>query len=145
MRRTAAAVAWLAAAAAATAAGVAAVTLIGHGLVGPEPDDPYSEREVLAALSAAPTAVPSGGPAGTPSPSPSAAPAAATLLLSPGGTVTARCVGGEVRLEFWSPLPGYTVDEVDDDRVTFARGEDEVEARVRCGAGGTPVLEVKRD
>jgi hypothetical protein len=124
------------------------VTLIGRGLVGPEPDDPMSAGEVVAALAATPGATPgaspTGAPTGGPTPNPPAA-APATLLRSFAGSVTASCVGGQVRLDFWSPAPGYTVGEVDDDRVTFTRGDDEeVEARVRCDSG-VPELEVKRD
>jgi hypothetical protein len=160
MRRTAvlAATGWLVAAVAAIVAGVATVTLIGRGLVGPEPDDPMSSDEVVVALAdtpptggatptGTPSATPTGTPSGTPTGDPTATtpPAAATLLRSPAGSVTARCVGGKARLDYWSPAPGYTVGEVDDDRVTFTRGDDEeVEARVRCESG-VPVLEVKQD
>ena len=155
MRRTAvlAATGWLVAAVAAIVAGVAAVTLIGRGLVGPEPDDPMSADEVVAALAATPPAgaTPTGTPDATAGVTPTGGPtrtgppAAATLLRSPGGSVTARCAGGKARLDYWSPAPGYTVGEVDDDRVTFSRGDDVVvEARVRCDSG-VPVLEVKQD
>jgi hypothetical protein len=150
MRRTAAlaATGWLFAAVAAIVAGVATVTLIGRGLVGPEPDEPMSSDEVVAALAAAPTGTPGATPGATPTATPTGGPRArppATLLRSFAGSVTARCVGGQVRLDFWSPAPGYTVGEVDDDRVTFTRrGDEEVEARVRCDAG-VPELEVKRD
>jgi hypothetical protein len=150
---------WLAAAFAATAAGVAVVTLIGHGLVGPEPDDPLSQDQVAAALAATPS--PAGPPATTPTAPtpvgtpPGAAPSrpAATLLGSPGGTVLARCSGGEVTLANWSPATGYAVGEVragpaHDGRVTFERGDDDedgIEVRVECGPDGVPEHEWRRD
>jgi hypothetical protein len=153
MRRTAAVVGWLAAAAASTVAGLAVVTLIGQGLVGPNPDEPLDPGEVARALAAtpAPSAPPAGNPpagsppAGSPSaatPSTATPPAAtppptassgaptATLLTSPGGRVLARCVGGEVTLANWSPATGYAVGEVrsgpaHDARVEFERDDDD--------------------
>lgn len=175
MRRTAiiAVTGWLAAAAAATVAGVAAVTLIGQGLAGPGSGEALSQDEIARELGARPSPVRTGTPGpgggtlgpggGRAGPGPTGSPPAATpvvpgdspgaarskLLSTPGGTVIARCAGGQVTLQSWSPAQGYAVGEIrpgpdHEGRVTFERGEDEIEARVWCRAG-IPSVTWERD
>jgi len=155
MRRTAllAVGGWLAAVVAATIAGVAVLTLVGQSLLGSSPDEPMSSEQIAAALagSTPPASTPPATPPpSTPPPSTPAASAVVVLLTTPGGTVIARCSGGQVVLRSWSPASGFTADEVRpgperEARVTFIRGDEEIEARVRCGVGGRPRIQWKRD
>lgn len=77
-------------------------------------------------------------------PSPSAGVGAAQVLTSAGGSVLARCVDGQVSLDWWTPQQGYRTDDVDrgpghEARVKFESAAREVELRISC-RGGAPVL-----
>lgn len=170
MRRTAvlAATGWLAAVVAATLTGLAAVTLIGRGLVGGDPARPLSEDQIVATLAAATptpsapasptgaaattTAAPSASGSATRSPSRSPTRSAPAVRLdTPGGFVLARCARGLATIESVSPAQGYAVDDLRagparEARVKFEREEDgEIQARVTCGSDGTPQISWARD
>lgn len=108
-------VVWVAATVAAIGVTTAAVT-VANATGGR--DDLLSQDEVSRQLdeqgrsSGAPTPT---GPAASPGAQRSTAPAGQAVtrtLHSEAGQVVARCDGGEVYLEAWSPNPGYRVDEV---------------------------------
>jgi len=83
----------------------------------------------------------------SPSPSQSASPTpsvpAGTLLTSPDGSTEATCMAGGAYLSYWSPQPGFEVDDVMRGpaavaSVTFQGVSGGVEIRVSC-TGGVPV------
>ncbi|MET0233148.1 MAG: hypothetical protein ABW224_00770 [Kibdelosporangium sp.] len=134
--------AWLLAVAVATAVGIAAVSVIGSGIVGSGPQ-PLSAAEVNAQLTSTP-AVPAPSSSSIPTPTASS-PAEQTKVFSlPGGTVIARCVPGGVEVVSATPAQGFQVSgdiEVDDHpKVRFRSGRADFEVRLRC-AGGVPVTE----
>lgn len=151
---------WLLAAALATGTGVAVLGLLGRPLTG-QAERLMTAEEIRLALAQttpsdapgapSPAAVPSGqasaGPSGVRTPG--AAPAAGRRLVSTdAGSVIARCDGGLVRLQSWTPAQGFEVDDVDpgpDDRarVKFESDEDRLEVEVRC-SGGVPVPRITR-
>jgi len=147
---------WLLAAALATGTGVAVLGLLGRPLTGPA-ERLMTAEEIRLALAQdtpgapSPAAVPSdeasAGPSGVRTPG--AAPATGRKLVSTdAGSVIARCDGGLVRLQSWTPAQGFEVDDVDpgpDDRarVKFESDEDRLEVEVRC-SGGVPVPRITR-
>lgn len=145
----------LAAAAAATVVATTAVNTISSGIVGAG-GRPLSQSEVAARLAAGtpttPPTTPSTPSTTVPSTTPSTPPADAgtgpsTSVVSPGGTVIARCVPGGVAVRSAVPAQGYRLDststEVDDHpSVRFRAGRAEVEVRLRC-ADGTPQPEIR--
>ncbi|MEU6427894.1 hypothetical protein ABZ860_18560 [Microbispora sp. NPDC046973] len=147
---------WLLAAALATGTGVAVLGLLGRPLTGPA-ERPMTAEEIRLALARDTPGPPS--PASTPAvaapadppggETPKAAPATGRRLVSTGaGSLIARCDGGLVRLQSWTPAQGYEVDDVDpgpDDRarVKFESDEGRLEVEVRC-AGGVPVPRITR-
>jgi hypothetical protein len=147
---------WLLAAALATGTGVAVLGLLGRPLTGPA-ERPMTAEEIRLALARDTPGPPSSAstPAGAapvdPSggETPSAAPATGRRLVSTAaGSLIARCDGGLVRLQSWTPAQGFEVDDVDpgpDDRarVKFESDEDRLEIEVRC-AGGVPVPRITR-
>ncbi|MFI7039574.1 hypothetical protein ACIBI0_23035 [Microbispora rosea] len=147
---------WLLAAALATGTGVAVLGLLGRPLTGPA-ERPMTTEEVRLALARDTAAPPSPAAATTgPAPvdssgggTPGDAPATGRRLVSTSaGTVIARCDGGLVRLQSWTPAQGFEVDDVDpgpDDRarVKFESDEDRLEVEVRC-SGGVPVPRITR-
>jgi hypothetical protein len=71
------------------------------------------------------------------------------LLSTTGGTILARCSGGQVTLVSWSPAQGYRADDVAPGpaasaRVKFKAGRDELRVTVTC-AGDQPSAEVADD
>lgn len=137
---------WLSTAVVTTVLGVAVVT---SGLLEPS-DPPLTDADVARELSApAPGATP---PPATPAPS-QAAPGVTRVLPTDGGSVVARCAGGQVALESWSPASGYRADDIVRGpaavaSVTFERhggkGSLELRVTVRC-AGGEPTATVQVD
>ncbi|OPG12104.1 hypothetical protein [Microbispora sp. GKU 823] len=70
------------------------------------------------------------------------------LVSTGAGSLIARCDGGLVRLQSWTPAQGFEVDDVDpgpDDRarVKFESDEGRLEIEVRC-ADGVPVPRITR-
>lgn len=152
-RRTASGLlAWLLAVALATGVGIAAVSVIGDGIVGSGPQ-PLSQSEVDNAQFTPPatttgtstsdaTTPPGSTSTGTTAPDDSA-----KVFPMQGGTVSVRCTGGLVEIVAAVPGQGYQVEadrEADDHpKVRFRSGKDDVEARFRC-VGGVPQIERKR-
>ncbi|MBE3011265.1 septum formation initiator [Microbispora sp. NEAU-D428] len=145
---------WLLAAALATGTGVAVLGLLGRPLTG-QAERPMTAEEIRLALARDtpgppfPASTPAGAtPAGS---SGGETPDAATgrrLVSTGAGSLIARCDGGLVRLQSWTPAQGFEVDDVDpgpDDRarVKFESDEGRLEIEVRC-AGGVPVPRVTR-
>lgn len=126
---------WLAVAAGAVTAGIVAVGAIGSGIAGSS-TSPLSNQAVASALSRTPTAT-------TPAPTrttPSGATGTTRVLAIPGGTVVARCAGGEVTLTSWSPAQGFHIDDVDRGpaarvRLTFKSDRTEVVSEISCRQG----------
>lgn len=132
---------WLGAVAAATTVGVVAVGAIGSGIAGTT-TQPLSHSEVTRALATAktPTPLPS-----TPQPG-TAAPGVSRVLGTKGGTVLARCSGGNVTLVSWSPAQGYETDDIHRGpartaSMQFETGQVEITVRVTC-ARGVPTAHV---
>jgi hypothetical protein len=112
---------WLLGADAATCGSMLAVDHLAHGLLGPGSQQlsPADVRADLASSQAGPTAPsPSARPAmrpARPARAAAATPAASragTLLFSKGGSAMAVCEAGRAYLQYWSPAPGYQVDDV---------------------------------
>lgn len=117
--------AWLLGVAAATGGSLAAVSLIGQSIIGPETQQ-LTVSAVNRALaddrdtdqppaSASPATSPSARPhrrAERARPGPTTTPSAGTLLSSAGGSVLARCDAAGAYLISWSPQPGYEADDV---------------------------------
>jgi serine/threonine-protein kinase len=134
--------AWLLAVAVATGVGVAAVSVIGSGIVGSGPQ-PLSAAEVNAQLASLPTVPPATTPASTTAPA--NPPAADSKVFSvPGGTIIARCAPGGVEIVSATPAQGFHVSgdiEIDDHpKVRFRSGRDDFEVRFRC-VSGLPAIE----
>jgi hypothetical protein len=146
--------AWLGGAVVSVGVGVAALAQINDGLAA-ENGQPLNPDTVTSAVpdpptptTAAPTPTSSRRkPAGKPS---GAAPATGRETSAPrtvergltsrGGSVVARCVGGQVYLASWSPAPGYHAEHVERGpagaaRLTFESGERHVTVEVGCVAG----------
>ncbi|MFC3491289.1 hypothetical protein [Glycomyces rhizosphaerae] len=118
---------WVAAAVVAVGAGIGAVALAQGGSLAP-PTEPMSEESVRAALDeaaddATPTTDASADTSAVPS---SAAPtgpleevptgdaaSGEELIATDGGTVLARCSGGEVELVWWVPAQGWRATAVE--------------------------------
>ena len=110
---------WLLGAAAATCGSMLAVNHLAHGLLGPGSQQlsPADVRDDLASSQAGPSSPP---PSARPAmraarPARTAAPAASgagTLLFSKAGSAMAVCAAGRAYLQYWSPAPGYQVDDV---------------------------------
>lgn len=134
---------WLTVAAAATGAGIAAVSVLEDGITGSKVR-PLDDDAVRRALSS--------GPATTPSPTPvTTAPAGGEprVLGTGGGTVTARCDGGQATLVAWTPAQGYRADEVDrgpaaTPSLSFTSASREYHVTVHC-AGGIPAVRSASD
>lgn len=134
---------WFGAAVLAVLVGLAAISVIGAGLMSSDAR-PRTEAEVAreAAALPAPSVRASLGPAPT-------SPAASSdrSLITSGGTVVARCVGTQAEIRSMSPVPGYAVHEPDQGPQAEAEGEfrstsdnhDRVKFSVSC-AGGRPEL-----
>jgi hypothetical protein len=127
---------WILAAAAATAVGLLATGAIGTGITGTTAT-PLSEQQVDRALArATPAPVPS-----QPTPTARATPGAVTRVLdTPGGTVIARCRGGQATLLSWSPAQGYDSEHIrpgpaPTTTLTFDGPDTETQVRVTCPAG----------
>jgi hypothetical protein len=131
---------WLAAAVLAVLVGLVAISVIGDGLVS-STGRPLAESEVAKRLAAEPA--PSEAPSET-SPSPSGSPPSAgesKTRRTPGGTVTARCTGGEAAMTM-APAQGYTVHENRGPEGEFrstSDNHDRVKIRVSC-AGDVPQI-----
>jgi hypothetical protein len=145
---------WLAAVAAATAVGMTAVSAIGTDLFG-DSSTPLSQSEVddqLASRTAPPTSSPSSSsppPTSASSSPPPPVVGQQRTVSTAGGTVTARCEAGGVRVLQAVPAQGFRVDPDDDviddhPSVKFQAGDREIEVRFRC-AGGLPQPEIKDD
>jgi hypothetical protein len=136
---------WFGAAVLAVLVGLAAISVIGAGLMSSDAK-PRTEAEVAREAAGLPTAgVPTTTPPVRTSIGPS--PASDRTLITKGGTVVARCVGTQAEIRSMSPVPGYAVHERDQGPQTEAEGEfrstsdnhDRVKFSVRC-AGDRPEL-----
>ncbi|WP_248960292.1 hypothetical protein [Sphaerisporangium perillae] len=154
---------WLVAALVATGAGVVVTTFLGDVVTG-SATRALSPAEVRRALAAAspfpgPSASTSPSSLASPSRSPSAtaAPSGGTgagsggskVIPARGGVVVARCDGGLVTLQSWTPAQGYEVKDVergprDKVRVRFEGDDARTEIEIRC-SGGRPVSTVRND
>lgn len=142
-RVTAGVAAWLAALGAALAVGLTAVGAIGTGLLGAS-QEPLTPAEVDARLASAEPAPPA-APQDTSSPTAPAA--AAEVIATAGGTVLARCAGGDPEVVSATPAQGFRVQAEEDDggpRVRFRAGDTRIEVRLTC-ADGRPVAAVESD
>lgn len=153
MRRTYAVLGWLAAALAATGVGVAALGVLGDGIVGEAapPMSPEQVRHALARATNGASATPS-GTSGTPRPTGTSREGASgpVVLASAGGTVVARCLtDGTVLLDSWSPRQGYQVEDIERGparhvKIQFESDDLEFKGRITC-SGGRPVAHWTRD
>jgi hypothetical protein len=144
------AAAWLAGAAATATAATVALNVLVAGLPGPS-SRPMSLEEVQRELSAAgPTGGPSAssGTVASPNGSRGTGPAApppssdTRVLSTTGGTIVARCSGGQVSLVSWSPAQGYRTDGVTAGPaasawIKFKAGRTELLVTITC-AGDQP-------
>lgn len=159
---------WLIGAVVATAIGIAAVLLVAGDLSGPTART-LTGDEVADALDSAtatstprpttpqttptPTETPA-EPTGSPTPSATKLPTPTgpaeptertAVLTSRAGSVLARCVDGEVTLDWWSPAPGYSVEDVErgpskEVEVEFETDhDDDLEMKIIC-VDGVPTL-----
>src|SRR5262245_30848215 len=110
MRRFSGLLGWVAVTAAAFGISMAAVTLVGSS-IGDPVASPLSADQVRRQLEQ--TGGTSPEPSGSPSASKTTAAGQRKLLSSGGGTVIARCAGGVVSLESWSPANGFRTNHVD--------------------------------
>ena len=147
---------WLAAAVAAAGITLAAVSSIGSGIFA-DSTQTLDRSEIAAALASSPPATdevesPSRSPDTSASASPSApsatddsAPTAPQVFSSSGGSVTARCAGGDAQVVSWTPAQGYQVGGENQQghavEVEFESGDHEVKVRISC-AGGLPTAEI---
>lgn len=95
-----------------------------------------------------PTSSPTSSPVSSPSPSPAPS-SAGVLLTSPGGSAEATCTSNGAYLSYWSPQPGFEVDNVVRGpaavaSVAFESTTSGVTLQVTC-QGGVPVKKVLRD
>jgi phage tail protein X len=158
--------AWLGGAVVSVGVGVAALAQINDGLAA-EDRQPLNRDTVASALpdppaptTAAPTPTSSQRkPPGRPSPA-GTTPATARDTSAPrtvergftsrGGSVVARCTGGQVYLASWSPAPGYHAEHVErgpaeSARLTFESGNRQVTVEVGCVAGVPQAATGRRD
>jgi len=176
-RSVLAVVGWLAAAVLGTLTGLAAVNVIGDGVTGPSGEVLSADRVAAELASSDPAAgaatpptsptsspvsptppasSPDASPAGTPGAGPSPGPdqpgaggGLAQVVVTPGGTVVARCDGALVTLASWTPAQGFGVGEVErgpdkEAELTFTSATGSVEIEVTCAAG-QPVASWKWD
>ncbi|GAB3800647.1 hypothetical protein [Micromonospora zhanjiangensis] len=71
-------------------------------------------------------------------------------FTTPGGSVVARCAGGQAYLVSWSPTPGYHAEHVARGpavvaRLTFEAGRRHLNVEVRCVAGAPQATTDRRD
>jgi hypothetical protein len=151
--------AWLLGAVAATGGSLVAVSLIGQSIGGPATQQ-LTASGVSRALAAddhgaspSPTDTPAATATATrpptkarPSASPTVATPPGTLLSSPGGSVVAVCLPAGAYLVSWSPLSGYTADDVARGpaataQLVFETGSQDVSMVVSC-AGSVPSASV---
>jgi hypothetical protein len=129
----------------ALAVGLTAVGAIGTGLLGPGPQ-PLTPAEVDARLASAEPAGPAAPPP-TAAPVPPAPATAPEVIATAGGTVLARCTGGNPDVVSATPAQGFRVQTEDDDggpRVRFRAGKTRIEVRLTC-VDGRPVAGVSTD
>jgi len=162
MRRFSGVLGWVAVTAAAFGISMAAVTLVGSS-IGDPVANPLSAEQVrrqLAVATASPTATPTttptgpttgtpGKPSGSPTSDHTVPTGRRTVLASGGGTVTASCTGGLVRLEFWSLANGFRTTHVDrgPDRsaeIEFESEHDRYKLEISCVAG-VPTAQIEHD
>ena len=135
-------VAWTVGASLALAVSLLALTMVSTGLT-TGPFQPVIRDAGAPANEATPTPPPpmasdtATGDARTAAPAPSRASASERSLSSTGGTVVARCQTGGAYLVYWSPAPGYRVDNVirgpaQPARVSFEGQGREVKVSVTC-------------
>jgi hypothetical protein len=143
---------WLTIAATATAGTVAALGVLEDGITGSSarPRDQNDVQRALGEPGAEPQS--STTPLATPSATPPAAgDGAVTRELAAGvGRVTARCAGGRVTLQNWSPAQGYRTDDVvrgpaTTASVKFKSAADEYAVVVSCGPDGPVAQTIKDD
>jgi hypothetical protein len=135
--------AWVVAAAVTAAIGTVALDVVGAGILGPQ-NQPLSQLDVARALAAASASAPS-GPATRPEsattpPATSSTLAAPRGLSTPGGSIVAQCVGGQVTLLSWSPAQGFRTDDVargpaPTASIKFKNGNTESRVTVTCVDG----------
>jgi hypothetical protein len=133
-------VAWLVPAVATAAVGMAALNIVGAGILGPT-NQPLSQQDVARQLASA-TARPLTSDAPSTSSSVPATPPGVRPLDTPGGTIFAYCEGDLAVLFRWTPALGYR-DTVDDAKrgpaavasIRFIKGKSEVDVSVTCHAG----------
>ncbi|HKA68027.1 MAG TPA: hypothetical protein VKG85_02795 [Actinomycetes bacterium] len=156
---------WVAVTAAAFGISMAAVTLVGSS-IGDPVANPLSAEQVrrqleLAGATASPsdssTTEPTGPATGpttgtrkpTDGPSQPAADGQRKLLSSAGGTVIARCTGGLVKLESWSPANGFRTNHVDSGpdttaEIEFESEHDRYKLEISCRSG-VPTAQIEHD
>ena len=129
---------WVLAAAAATAVGLLATGAIGTGITGTVAT-PLSEQQVDRALA---RASPAPAPSPQPTPTARATPAGGVTraLDTPGGTIIARCRGGQATLLSWSPAQGYDSEHIRPGpaptaALIFDGPDTETRVRITCPAG----------
>ena len=132
----AAALAWSVGAAAVVALGVVGISLIGATMS----DRAAPSRGPTSGKPAGPDRQASGAISSPTTLGPHSPTAAKRLIISPGGTVRARCSGEAASLASVSPAPGYRAIAVNggpapEATVTFQSGQDRVEVVVRCLSG----------
>lgn len=142
------ALAWVAALGAATVVGMTAVNAIGSGIVGAG-QEPLSQSEVDARLSAFPattrTSDPPPTPSSTPAPTTTTPAVEPTVVNSRGGSVIARCDGDQVRIVSTTPAQGFqsrAESGHDHPSIRFTSGRARVEVRLRC-VDGVPRPEIR--
>jgi hypothetical protein len=148
---------WCGAVALAVLVGLAAISVIGAGLMPSSGSRPRSEAEVardVAALPSAPTSSPSSSPAPAPSASASLGPSPAATKSFPtrAGSVVAACSSAGAEIISMAPDAGFTVHEQTRGAQREAEGEfrgtsddkDRVKITVTC-PGGTPSMTTRRD
>jgi hypothetical protein len=137
-RRLIIAAGWLAAAVLAVLVGLVGVSVIGDGLVSPLAR-PLSESDVARELAAEPA--PSFS-----EPPPTPAPVSTSRTFpTRGGTVVARCAGGDPTITSMSPAQGFSVHERQGSEGEFrgvGDGHDRVKVDISC-AGGRPEIEIE--
>jgi hypothetical protein len=143
--------AWLVAVGGALVVGLSAVGAIGTGLLGPG-QQPLSPAEVQSRLASADPASPPAptSPVTAPVDTPAADPAPADppqVIGTAGGTVLARCGGGQPEVVAATPAQGFRVQTENDDggpRIRFRAGKTRIEVRLSC-ADGRPTGAVTAD
>jgi hypothetical protein len=146
-RALTAALAWVAALGAATVVGMTAVNAIGSGIVGAG-QEPLSQSEVDARLSAIPTTTSTSTPSSTPTTTTTTTTTAAaepTVVNSRGGSVIARCDGDLVQIMSTTPAQGFQTRAEsghDHPSIRFTSGRARVEIRLRC-VGGIPRPDIR--